>query len=244
MKVIDPCSGVSEPEMASSVRKLLSDAGYDIINPEPDPACCGFGGHIYNAVPALHDTFAARRTEDIADTDVIAATYCANCRDILAYRGADARHVLGMLLGISEERRRPPELGIRRENRRIAKKDLAGENALGTEEAQVKKTGKQGGTMEIRIPEKLIDKMDRELILREQAEEIIRDAESTGVKLFDDGDNLYIAHKRFGTVTIWVVYSVYQTVSEAADPSEKADPEGVITVENVYCHRMEIREDP
>ncbi|MBQ6470300.1 MAG: NAD(P)-binding protein [Lachnospiraceae bacterium] len=244
VKVIDPCSGVSEPEMASSVRKLLSDAGYDIINPEPDPACCGFGGHIYNAVPALHDTFAARRTEDIADTDVIAATYCANCRDILAYRGADARHVLGMLLGISEERRRPPELGIRRENRRIAKKDLAGENALGTEEAQVKKTGKQGGTMEIRIPEKLIDKMDRELILREQAEEIIRDAESTGVKLFDDGDNLYIAHKRFGTVTIWVVYSVDQTVSEAADPSEKADPEGVITVENVYCHRMEIREDP
>ena len=60
--------------MAEDVRTLLRSAGYYVINNEPDPACCGFGGHIYNAVPALHDRFADRRTEDIQGSEIIAAS--------------------------------------------------------------------------------------------------------------------------------------------------------------------------
>ena len=220
VKVIDPCSSVSEPGMAENVRGLLETAGYEIINNDPDPACCGFGGHIYNAVPALHDTFAERRIEDIADTDIIAASYCANCRDILAYRGADARHVLGMLLGTEETRRQPPELSERRDNRRTVQGILA-------HSEQEEDSGEDTG-MEILISEELIRRMDRELILREQVNEIICEAEETGCKVYDEDDNVFISHKRFGAVTIWTVYS------RSGD---------TVTVENVYLHRMTVRAD-
>ena len=83
--------------------------------------------------------------------------------------------------------------------------------------------------MNILIPEKLIDKMDRELILRGQVEELICEAEASDAKIYDEKDDLFIAHKRFGAVTIWAVYSYA--------------PENAISVENVYLHRMDIRED-
>ena len=224
VKIIDPCSSISEPGMGQAVRSLLEGTGYDIINQDPDPACCGFGGHIYNAVPALHDTFARRRIEDIKDTDAIAASYCANCRDILAYQGTDARHVLGMLLGIQEEKRMPPELGDRRENRRRVKRYFTCQA-----DAPGKDTERGTDLMEIMISEELIRKMDRDLILREQVAEIICMAEETSNKLYDEEDNIFIAHQKMGAVTIWVTYSY------AEDKK--------IMVENVYCHRMEIRED-
>ena len=82
--------------------------------------------------------------------------------------------------------------------------------------------------MEIRISEELIRKMDSELILREQVETLIREAEESGVKIFDEEDNMFIAHRRFGTVTIWAVYSLD---GDAAD------------LTNVYLHRMEVMED-
>ena len=224
IKVIDPCSSIAESNMAECVRRLLKRSGYEIINKETDPACCGFGGHIYNAVPALHDSFAQRRIDDIKDDDVIAASYCANCRDILAYRGADARHVLGLLLGINEEKRMPPELGARRDNRRMAKSMLTG----CPEPAEDKAEDKTEDSMEILISEELIRRMDRELILREQISDLITEAEDSGNKLYDEDDNVFIAHKRSGAVTIWAVYS------------READS---VTVENVYLHRMDIRED-
>ena len=256
VKVIDPCSSTAESGMAEDVRHLLDLAGYEIINREPDPACCGFGGHIYNAVPALHDTFAARRFDPAEDPDMIAASYCANCRDILACRGADARHVLGMLLDVHEEHRRPPELSERRSNRLAARNYL--EKAGHADDADVPSkalTDETGSKeMTILIPEKLIDKMDRGLILRDQVNDLICEAEETGGKIYDEGDNNFIAHRRFGTVTIWAVYS-YTNADTAPDASDAADDPAVpvqaaadtagtaILVENVYWHRMEIRED-
>ncbi len=66
------------------------------------------------------------------------------------------------------------------------------------------------------------------LLLREQVDEIIREAEATSNKIYDEDDNAFIAHKTFGTVTVWTVYR-----REA----------GKAEVEKVYHHRMEIRED-
>ena len=83
--------------------------------------------------------------------------------------------------------------------------------------------------MEIMVSEELIRKMDRELILREQVNDIICQAEETSNKLYDEEDNTFIAHQKMGAVTIWVAYSY------AEDQK--------IMVDNVYCHRMEIRED-
>lgn len=221
VRVLDPCSSVSDPDMADDVRKLLKTAGYGILNEEPEPGCCGFGGHIYNAARPTYEKFARHRLDNAQGAGII-ATYCANCRDIFAAEGADARHVLGMILGMTEVKREPPELSDRRENRRTVRDALAG---TGTDD-----TGRKGpmNEFEIYIPEELVRKMDRELLLREQVDEIIREAEATNNKIYDEDDNVFIAHKIFGTVTVWTVYR-----REA----------GRAEVEKVYHHRMEIRED-
>lgn len=83
--------------------------------------------------------------------------------------------------------------------------------------------------MKILIPEELAGKMERELILPDQIEDIIREAEASGTKLYDERSKTFIAHSKFGSVTVWAVYSY--------------NCEGSILVRNVYMHRMQIRED-
>lgn len=213
VRVLDPCASADAPGMQKSVRRLLQDAGYTVENGEVDIGCCGFGGHIYNAVPELYHTFAKRRVEG---KEGILATYCANCRDVFAAKGADARHVLGLLLGLEEAERRPPELDARRENRRALKRYFTGEEAV-----------MMNDRLSIQIPMALIHKMDQELILREQVDETIRWAEENGEKIVDEEDAMCYAHRRFGSMTLW---TAYQRDGDRVD------------VANVYAHRVEIRE--
>ena len=212
--VSDPCASAEDPAAAEAVRNLLEKAGFTVYNEKTDPGCCGFGGHIYSSDRELHAAFARRRTEGV---EGILAAYCANCRDVFAAAGSDARHVLGLLLGVDESRRRPPELDERRENRRRLKRFYTG-----APEPEKKKEPP------VVIPPELIDKMDRELILRSQVEENIRRAEAAGDSLYDEAADLRYAHARFGTVTLWTAYR----------PGD-----GELRVVNVYAHRVEIRED-
>lgn len=253
--VMDPCSSVEEQSMAEDVRALLRCAGFTVANPDPEPGCCGFGGHIYNADPGLYHTFAKRRLDG---TEGCLVTYCANCRDIFAAEGADACHILSLITRPAEASladcdcrtapegspgqeaiagdcgtapdgstgqetapgscsTAPPELGQRRENRRALRRCFTGEEP---EEMEEKIT--------IRIPEEVVRKMDRELVLREQVRDLILEAEESGRKVYDEDDNLYYAHRRFGEVTVWAAY--YRQDDE-------------ITISNVYLHRMDIREE-
>lgn len=215
IRVLDPCAAAGNDGMANAVRQLLRDAGYSLLdgNEQPDPACCGFGGHIYPAAPAVCDTFAKRRVE--GETE-ICGVYCANCRDAYVHSGADARHVLELILGETKRCAALPELDERRENRRRLRRIFTGQPEPKEE------TG-----MKIEIPVQLIDKMDRELILREQVHAVIEEAEETGRKVYDPEQDIYYAHQRFGHATVWAGY-------QAA--------EGGILVTSVYCHRVEVEE--
>ena len=212
--VLDPCSSVYEEKMPSAVRALLERAGCTVRNPEPDVGCCGFGGHIYNSVPELYHRFAKRRLDG---REGVLVSYCANCRDVFAAEGADARHALGLILGIREEKREAPELDERRENRKALRRFYTGEP----------EPDKPEETPEILITREIVDKMNQEMVLREQVKETIREAERSRMKILDEEDGVYYAHKRFRTVTLWAAYRT----------------EGSrIFVDNIYVHRMEIGE--
>lgn len=70
--------------------------------------------------------------------------------------------------------------------------------------------------------------MNRELILREQVLQTLLEAEADKSMILDEEDGLFYAHKRFNTITIWVVY---------CKNGES------IQVTNVYVHRVDIREN-
>ncbi|MCQ2501793.1 MAG: hypothetical protein MJ117_10670, partial [Lachnospiraceae bacterium] len=217
--VLDPCASASETESQQAVRNLLSYAGYQVENASADVGCCGFGGHIVGAVPELQKQFARHRLED---KEGLLVSYCANCRDVFANEGADARHILGLLLMIPDAKRMPPELDERRENRRKLKRYYMGEDSVTGSNLYM-----DSEINEIHIPTELVDKMNREFVLREQVSKTILEAEAERSMILDEGDNLYYAHKRFREITVWVTYSRQGAIIE---------------VTNLYVHRASIRE--
>ncbi len=82
-------------------------------------------------------------------------------------------------------------------------------------------------TKEIRIPKDLLEKACREGIDVSQAEEVIRNAEQTSEKVYDEKQSLWHAHMRIGNITLWVSY---------------VTDDGYIEIRDIYMHRMEIRE--
>jgi hypothetical protein len=77
------------------------------------------------------------------------------------------------------------------------------------------------------IPEDVCILMERRMILTEDLEQVIRHAETTGVKLVNAQSGRFLAHWRPAAVTYWVEYS--------------KGPESFI-VHNAYSHRMALSE--
>ena len=65
----------------------------------------------------------------------------------------------------------------------------------------------------------------RNLILREDVEHIVTEAEQTGERLFDPNRSVTIAHGRMNTITIWVEYMADDALCRVVD---------------LYCHRMTV----
>lgn len=82
--------------------------------------------------------------------------------------------------------------------------------------------------LDLDIPADLAEKMDRALILTEDACRTILHCEQAGHKLLDDETGDYIGHLKHGALTYWVRYrhedARYQLVS-------------------IYCHRADLTED-
>ncbi|MBQ8975337.1 MAG: NAD(P)-binding protein [Oscillospiraceae bacterium] len=211
--VLDPCASYGDTETAEAVRSLLRARGYTVENPAQDVGCCGFGGHIYASDPELYHEFARRR---ISGQEGVFAVYCANCRDVFVHDGADARHILDFIFGCSVPMRQPPELGQRRENRRRLKAHYLGHHVPPEE-----------SPLQVVIPPSVVEKMDSLLILRQDVQNVILAAEESRRKIYDQAQDVYYAHRRIGAVTIW---ARYRLVDEGAH------------VENVYCHRVDVKE--
>ena len=78
------------------------------------------------------------------------------------------------------------------------------------------------------IPEKVRDLMERRMILLEDLRQVIDYSEGTRNRLLNRKTGRYLAHFKPGTVTYWVEYSA---------------TEDGFAIHNAYSHRMEIVEE-
>ena len=95
--VHDPCTSRHFAEMQGSIRELLRRLGYDIEELKLGremTECCGFGGLMSAAAPALATQVAVRRAHE---SDLRYVTYCAMCRDALRAVGKNAVHILDIV---------------------------------------------------------------------------------------------------------------------------------------------------
>ena len=239
--VYDPCNSRGDAAGQAAVRALAEGSGFvleELALSGGDAACCGFGGHIYPANPAVLEAVLEERAAERPDLPRL--TYCANCRDLFLYKGMKSVHILEVLFPAGEGDRPVcggdydrvvcetaagplPSLTERRENRR----KLKARYHTGAD----KKTGGSFGAVD--VPAEVEAKMDRLLLLREDVERAITRCEEGSAKAIDTASGRCIGFHRERLLTVWVEYGQGEEGSAAA-----------YTVYNVYTHRMRMEEGP
>ena len=221
VSVFDPCSSRHEGEVQDAVRKLLTDSGHTLV-PLPyekeNAQCCGYGGQMMIANPGMAKYMVDDRIRQSPHPYV---TYCTNCRDTFAAQDKGAMHVLDVVFGLNDAKRKPPTWTKRRENRENLKQSML---AVFNKEA----IDMQKPPVYVMINDELMHKMQQDYILKEDIEQTIAYCEKSGAKLSDSKTGYRIGHHRIGYMTFWVEYA----------PCE----EGFVLI-NTYAHRMQIQED-
>lgn len=222
--VFDPCSSREFVQMQRSVRQMLQNSGMQIEelpNHGKTAQCCGYGGHIHAVDRSLLDRIIEAR---ISVSDAAYITYCINCRDSFIVAGKRAAHVLDLLwqdglAGLEVRmKRQAPDLSQRRKNREETKRRMEQRFGISNHSESERK-------IKLYIDEPLIAKMNRELILEEDAQDVIAFCEQEGCKLMNEKNGHYIGHLMQNHMTYWVEY--------------RSEGEGFRLL-NIYCHRMRI----
>jgi glutamate synthase (NADPH/NADH) small chain len=224
LAVHDPCTTRHEPDIQESVRRLLgrlSMAVEELRLSREKTECCGFGGLMQGANPALAREVVARRArESVLDY----VTYCAVCRDNLAAAGKRTVHLLDLIFPDPGERdpasRKRPGWGQRQENRARLKDGLL--NELWGEGSKKMEDHRK---IVIHIAPEVQNLLEERRILIEDLQKVIYHAEKTGRKLVHPKTGHFKASFKPYKVTFWLEYS--------------QSDDGYI-VHNAYTHRMEV----
>lgn len=225
LAVHDPCTTRYEPAIQESVRRILIRLGYTLeeLNLTRNKTeCCGFGGLVSNANPELAQEMAKNRSAR-SKTDYV--TYCAQCRNALAYTGKRILHLLDLIFEGTPDSagRRVPGLSERRENRYRLKQKLLKE--LWAEEMPMEEHEK----IILHIPPEVMSQMEKRRILIEDVQKTVNYAEKTGNKLFNPTTGHFLASFKPANVTYWAEYSL-----------EGEGQSSGFRIYNAYSHRMEV----
>lgn len=224
--VFDSCASRHDPEVRTSVRTILKKLGYqlkELPNSGEFAKCCGYGGQIHAVNFPLLEQIVENRV-NASPFDYV--TYCTNCRDTFSSAQKPAVHILDLLFCeniAARALRKPPTLTQRRENRIILKKKLL--NKFG---GMAMKPTDDCPKIEVYISPEVYKKMDRNLILAEDAIRTISYCESTGNKILDTVTGNFIGHLQNGVITYWVVY--------------RAEGDG-LRLESIYSHRLRLEKE-
>ena len=221
LAIHDPCSTRGVNEVEGSARALLAELGITAkeLNEPGLTTCCGYGGLMLFANPALAGKTVTRRANQ-SDADFV--TYCAMCRDRFAHHGKRAIHILDLVFaggGLDPAARPDPGFSRRQENRAQLKtrllRDVWGEQVSIMEPS-----------IALHISEEVRTLLEERMILVEDVRRTIAHAEQTGDKIENPATGRSVASFRPVCVTYWVEYS--------------RDGDG-FAVHNAYSHRMEVR---
>ena len=217
--IFDPCTARNDQDQQRAVRRLAAQAG---IVAEELPGgcvhgCCGYGGHIAEADPALRSYITAQRS---ALRDLPYLVYCINCRDIFRQEGKEASHILEIIFQLDGAQAPLPGLDVRRDNRRRLKRMLAGDAAW-TEAVGDAFAGK----CSLLITDSLRAKLNQRRILEEDICSVILACQASGRRIINHSRQTYSCYGEIGSITLWVEYRLegnnYQVI-------------------NIYTHRLRI----
>ena len=213
--VFDPCAARNAEEK-QAVRALVKASGTALADFDSDGKCCGFGGHMQLANPALYRRITENR---VSETDMPYVAWCSNCRDTFLSRGKEAYHLLELYFGVREPY---ADLEKKRENLLGLKRALLADTGGA---AEPESPAPWDGVAVVLTPE-LEQKMEETLIPLRYVRRAIWEAERGGTG-FSGPDGLLLCCLVLDTVTVWV-------------RARRRDPGGAWQLENVYSHRMRV----
>ncbi|GAB1410586.1 FAD-dependent oxidoreductase [Desulfovibrionales bacterium] len=216
----DPCTTRHDQAMHKTVRHILAELGQEIATLPMSgelTECCGFGGLMDNANPALARKVAQAR---VAQSEADFLTYCAMCREQLARTGKPVLHILDLLLPdlAHEATEAPAGISSRRMNRRKLKNTVLerlhqpGMPRLAWEDIVLELTPEVRAMLEERR------------ILEDDVRQVIHQSRQNK-RCFVHADGRRIASAELGEVTFWVEYT---------------EKDGACVVQTVWSHRMRI----
>lgn len=196
----DPCTSRHDARTRDDVRALLADQPLAKLPMSGElTECCGFGGLMDNANPALARQVALAR---VGQSEADFLTYCAMCREQLARTGKPVLHILDLLFPDTARPAQEPPAGIsaRRVSRRRLKDELLARHGLDRgprepwEDVRLVVSGEAAAMLEERR------------ILEDDVRRVLFAASRGGRVLRHGGDGRLIAASRLGEVTFWVEY--------------------------------------
>lgn len=238
MVIHDPCTTRQDACMHHDVRALARSIGLTIEEPAYSGStteCCGFGGLLEFANPALGRKASEHRANRLftADTRAESAiTYCAMCRDMLARTGAPTHHLLDLLFptaGCSAADRPAATLSERRDNR-VRLKNTLMQKYWNEDPAEQPAYASIG----IRPTPEAAEQMGQLRILESDIQKTLQWALEHNSYLHNAETDTLLASFRPAHVTYWVEFSSEKPAS-AEEQSEHC-----WTIHSVWSHRMQI----
>lgn len=216
--VFDPCAAYGRNELKAAVRTLAESEGVKMDDYDSEGRCCGFGGHIQLANPDFYDEIAEIRCQESENPYLV---YCVNCKEVFETHGKNTRHILDLYFGLDNTK--VNTLEEKRQNN-IAVKQILLERYWKESFAPVKETWDE---LKLEIPAEVQRDMEQNLISEREVKKTIKvnEDEQAG---FENELGEVICRMVTSYLTIWVKYR------------KEAD---LYVLQEVYCHRMHIRED-
>ncbi len=191
--------------------------------------CCGYGGLMSNANPAVARKVIRERASE-SPRDYLA--YCIMCRDRLAGVGKRAVHLLDLIWppggGSDPATRENPGYSLRHENRARLKEHL-----LATLWHETAGAAPGADDIVLDISPAVRERLEERRILDEDLRRVILTAGAPGAPRFENpATGRILAAYRPRKVTFWVEYT-------PKEPEEAGHPKEAV-IHNAYSHRMEI----
>jgi len=196
--VFDPCSARDQTGMEEAVRELARHAGVSLHELPEKNRCCGHGGHIRVANPDLFEEIVHNRTSALDEPYLV---YCANCRDVFAWRGKECAHILDVSLGLKTDRS-VPTLDEKRQNSLRVKKDLMKR----LQDADFTPASHEWDGLSLSVGPEVRRQMEEKLISSADLKETIWLAEKAGDFFYDPRDETRVASLVKPLITYWVEY--------------------------------------
>ena len=213
--VFDPCAAAKFPEMQQAVRALAAASGAVVSDCSSDGKCCGFGGHMQLANPALYRQITENR---VSETELPYIAYCTNCRETFRTAGKESVHVLDLYFGL---RTGDPTLEEKRQNSIALKKTLMEQSGMG---AFAEKT-EPWDALSLSVSQELAAKLDSLLIPLRDVKQVVYLAEEQGVGFANAAGELLVCGE-LDAVTVWA--------------KVKKRGENTFELLDVYAHRMRV----